>query len=452
MTQLYPYQREGIRWIDYFDGRILLADEMGLGKSIQALVWAHLRKRWPLIVVCPASLKWNWEREVRKHLNRPSEILRGRIPSRRRRWNRLTPIQIINYDILEGWVPSLKAIEPATIIVDECQRIKDSNALRSRMTIELCKDVPHVIALSGTPITNRPAEFFTVLRLLRPDLFRSWLDFGMRYCGATLTMRGWDFSGATNLAELHALLTRHVMVRRRKEDVLPQLPSKRRILVPLGIDNPNEYRRAEDDFIGWLRSQSPARAAKARHAQRMVQFGYLKRLAQRLKLPNALDWVDTFLESGRKLVAFCQQTDTIRQLQQRFPPPLSTMVDGSVAGRRRMQAVDRFQKIPNCRLFIGQTAAAGEGITLTASSDVAFIELGVTPGECVQAEDRIHRIGQTQQSTIYYLVARRTIEERLCAVIQRKQVILESVVDGVIDSYVQDLNLFDLLEREITKW
>ncbi len=446
MTKLYKYQKDGVRSLEQFNGRALLADEMGLGKTLQALYYMKRNKRSPVIVICPASLKYNWAREAAIHVNEHAEVLEGTKPPKKKVFKQ-NPFVIINYEILGPWLDYLIDLDPELVILDECQYVKNRRAKRTRYVKQLIKGVPHVLALSGTPLTNRPAELWTTLNMVRPDLFKSFMAFALKYCNARRNPWGWEYKGAKNLDQLHEILSGNCMVRRRKVDVLKDLPAKSRHVVPVPLDNRKEYDEAEDDLVAWLGKFSKQKANTAARAERLVRMGYLKRLAAELKMKAVTNWIDTFLEeTEEKLVVFAIHKKMIKELKERYPQ--SVVVTGSVTGKNRQRAVDKFQKNKQTRLFIGNLTAAGVGLTLTASSTVVFAELGWTPGEHTQGEDRIHRIGQQQPSTCYYIIGVDTIEERLCRIIQEKQTVLSATLDG--GTVNEELDIFDQLQREIT--
>lgn len=451
MTVPYPYQIEGVKRITTFKGRALLADDMGLGKTLQSLLYIRDNPTIrPVIVICPASLKWNWEREAAMHVQMRAEILEGIHPTEGE-IKYPHKMVIVNYDILWPWMEYLKGLKPKLIIIDECQALMNRSTKRTKAVRYLCKGVPHVIALSGTPLTNRPAELWPTLNIIRPDIFPSFYPFGMKYCGARRAPWGMEYKGATRLKELHSLLNTNLMIRRRKQDVLKELPEKIRSvsLCHLG-SNYHEYDKARREFINWLRSlDPPGNVRAAEKAERLVQIGHLKRLAGLLKLPLVLDWIDSFLrEQDGKLVLFAIHRRVIEKIQKRYRS-LCVKVDGSTIGKKRQEAVERFQKNPSVRLFIGNVKAAGTGINLTAASTVVFAEIGWTPGEHTQAEDRIHRIGQKNSANIYYLIAHDTIEENLLRIIQEKQGVLSSTLDG--SKQINNLDIYDRLTKEILR-
>lgn len=427
--ELFPFQKRGVAFLEAKDGRALIADEMGLGKTIQALAYLQLHPELrPAIIVVPASLKLNWEKEIHSWMSKPrTQILNGT--------NDNVPITgeiiIINYDILPYWLDVLKLIKPQVLITDECHYYKSNSANRTKAVKELGKSIPHVIALSGTPIVNRPIEIYNALSLIDKTVIPSFWNYVTRYCGARNNGYGWDFSGATNTQELHDRLIKTIMIRRKKSDVLTDLPDKIRDFLPMELDNQKDYYKAESDFIAFVKERKGAAAAnRASNAEALAEIEGLKQLAVQGKLKQAIDWIIDFLEVDGKLVVFATHKFVIDRLMETFPK-IAVKVDGSVTGEGRQKAVDDFQNNPDIRLFVGNIQAAGVGITLTAASNVAFLELPWTPGALVQAEDRCHRIGQKDSVTIHYLLATGTIEERIACLIDKKRKVLDKVLDGI---------------------
>jgi len=441
-----PYQSKAVHRIEHFNGRALLADEMGLGKTVEALLWVkeHPNRR-PVIIVCPASLKWMWKSFIHRVLKVRCEILYGTSPPKTGLTGKHSFL-IINYEILQYWTTELKKLKPKILIIDEVHYIKNYKAKRTQ-AIRRLKKIPYIIAISGTPLTNRPAELWNVLHLLRPDKFHDKLPFVIRYCNRKWTPWGWDISGASHLKELHRKLKSTMMIRRLKKDVLKELPDKTRHIIPLEIKR-EEYEEALNNFIKWLSKKSISKANRAMKAKSLTKMGYLKRLAAELKMKPVLSWIDDFLEeSDEKLVLFCIHKNIIRLLHNKYKG-ISTIVDGNVSGEKRKKAIHNFQKNKRIRIFIGNIKVAGVGITLTAASSLVFVEMDFVPGNHTQAEDRIHRIGQKNAVNIYYLIAKDTIEENLCKLIQKKQKILASTLDGKKKCSNQ-LNIFAKLEKEL---
>ena len=456
---LFTYQKKGVEFIEAHRGRALIADEMGLGKTAQALAWCqlHPRKR-PVVIVVPASLKLNWEREANMWMDKPKvTILSGRKPEE---ITGAPGILIINYDILAndfeeyekvtkgkdggpdlieiktrevpytGWVDFLRDLLPKVVIGDEIHYVKSSKAKRTKAFRKLVKGVRHLILLSGTPIVNRPIEIYNAIQMLSPTMFPNWWYFIHRYCDAKSTGFGMDTSRASNTEELHDKLVKTIMIRRLKSEVLKDLPPKLYSFLPIELNNRGEYREAEKNFIEFVKRRKGAAAAeRASNAEAVAQIEALKQLAVQGKMAGVLEWIRDVLENGEKLIVFAVHKFVIDRLMKEFKG-LAVKVDGSVTGKNRQLAVDKFQNEPQTRLFIGQMQAAGVGITLTAAYQLAFIEYPWTPGELAQASDRPHRIGQDNPVNIYYLLAEDTIEEEIAEMLDEKKTVLNAVLDG----------------------
>lgn len=426
--ELYPFQKEGVSFIESRDGRALIAHEMGLGKTAMALAYLQLHPELrPAVIIVPASLKLNWATEINMWMQSEQiHIISGKkcylLPNK--------SIFIVNYDIVSGWIEEFKKIKLQVIILDESHYCKNSKALRTKAVVKLCKIVKHIIALSGTPIINRPIEFYNTIKIIEPGLFPNRWKFAHEFCGTKHNGFGWDFNGATNTTKLHKLLTNTIMIRRKKEDVLKDLPAKTRTMIPIEIDNTNEYKIAEGNIIAWIRkNEGKEKAEKASQAETLVAFEKLKQLALDGKIKQCINWIENFLESDQKLVIFATHRKTIDLLMSHFGK-IALKLDGSTPSTERQEVVDIFQNDSNIKLFIGNVKAAGVGITLTAASNVCFLEFPWTPGEILQAEDRAHRIGQNNSVNIYFLIANNTIEEDIAEIISEKQKVLTAILDG----------------------
>lgn len=426
---LYPYQSEGVNFIESRKGRALIADEMGLGKTVQALAWLqlHPEHRRALIIV-PDCVKLNWEIESIRWMKKPKiEVLYGRTP-----YYVEGDILVINYDCIAAWVPYLISLNLKVLILDEVHSIKNNTAKRTKAVKKLGKGIPYVIGLSGTPIMNRPVEIYNAVSMIDPMLFPNYMSFVRRYCDAKSNGFGLDVNGASNTEELHRKLIQSIMIRRLKKDVLTDLPDKMYSFIPLSLTNEEDYRYAEKDFISFVQKTKGMQAARrASNAEALTLIETLKQLTVNGKLKEAISWIEEFLESGEKLVVFAVHTFVINAIMEAFPN-ISVKVDGSVTGGDKQKAVTMFQNDPRIKLFVGQVIAAGKGITLTAASRVAFLELPWTPGDLLQAEDRCHRIGQKENVMVYYLLARGTIEEKMAHLLDKKKKIMDSVLDGTV--------------------
>jgi SWI/SNF-related matrix-associated actin-dependent regulator 1 of chromatin subfamily A len=424
---LFPFQKQGVAFIDMKNGRALIADDMGLGKTCQAISWCvlHPEKR-PVLVVCPASLKLNWEREILKW----SKIKNIQILSGGKTKKITGEIVIINYDIVKAWLPELLKKKFQVLVLDEVHYIKASSAQRTKAVKKLGKDIPNIIALSGTPIENRPIEIYNVWKLLSPETCPNYFYFTKHFCNAHNNGFGMDISGSSNQLELNALLSRTIMLRRKKSDVLKDLPDKIRSFVPLELSNEKEYKSAENDFIAFIRKEKGLEAAqRASNAESFAKIEGLKQLAVKGKLKQVTEWIENFLKSDQKLVVFATHKFVIEELMNTFKD-VAVKLDGSVSQTQRQKAVDDFQTNEKIKLFVGNIQASGVGITLHASSNVAFVELPWSNSAVEQAIDRCHRIGQKFTVNVYFLMSKNTIEEKLMQLIDTKKIITDAVVDG----------------------
>lgn len=446
LTELRPFQKEGVRRIYQFRGRALLGDEMGLGKTIQALAWINkIPSHRPVVIVSPASMKYTWQAEASLHFGMHAEVLEGF----KKKKQKTVPgkIVIVNYEILSSWLDLLLDNDPRVIVLDEIHYIKNPDAQRTKAALRLVEDASSVLGLSGTPLTNKPVELWTTIQAIRPDLFKSFTKYAFRYCKPKYGPRGWEYNGSAHEQELHEILVDNMMIRRLKKDVYPELPSKQRKMVSMKLSSYVEYNHAEDDFLGWLRKISPARANRAQKSKWLVRIGYLLRLTARLKLKFTTEWIKEFLEvhPDKKLVCLTMHTPVIKHLKNVFPDIL--VINGSVSGKKREETKRRFQNVPRARLLVGNWKAAGVGITLTAAHSLAALDFPWTPGDLFQGEDRIHRIGQKEKCIIYYLTAINTIEEKLINLLRDKAHILDAILNGKRSS--EDLDIFGDLIRSL---
>ena len=455
----FTFQKKDVgRMTTEFGGRVLLAYDMGLGKTPVSLWWLWRNQiQGTRIIVCPNSVKYHWERTARNLLGWDTWICEGRKPPPHRAIGKGDHLFVINYEIFQYWIKWFHKLKPQALIIDECQRIKNKDAKCTKAVKALAqggpkknRPIPSILALSGTPLENRPIELFPVLNILMPQEFSSYTRFGTTYSRIERFRGRIVFKEAKNLPELNKVLRATVMIRRQKKDVLKDLPTKTRHVVPVDISSKREYDDAKEDLIGWLKKNGKAGAAKrASKAVQLAQIGYLKRLAASLKLKSVYGWVDEFLSAtDEKLLLFGIHRAILEPLRERYRS-MSCLVTGSTKKRKRQGQLDRFVEDKSKRILIGQIHACGTGVDglQHACSKGAFVELDWKPNTHNQAEDRLLRIGQLQSIDWYYLLAKGTIEEPLAEVLQKKQLILDKVLDGgkVADS----LDVFTQLKKEL---
>lgn len=432
-----PFQRGGIA---FGRGRagVLVGDDMGLGKTVQAIGMMNDEPVERVLILCPASLKLNWEREVDKWLNYwlPVTVIEGkgrRIPQGK-------AVVILNYDILKHY-EELREGEWDVLVCDEAQYLKNPEAKRTRYVLG---DVRHTgieakrrVFLSGTPLESRPVELWPVIHSLWPEVFPSYTKFILRYCAARKTPYGWDTRGASNLAELQGLLRTSGMVRRKKRDVLKDLPGKMVREVSFPPPNAKTKKLLEKQKAQWTAIQHEMKRLREAGAApddvlaaTQAARGKLQELARETsaaKMPMALEFLSDSCEQG-KVVVFAKHHVVLDEISKKFGDQ-AVRVDGKVSGERRQEAVDRFQTDPECRLFIGQIEAAGVGLTLTAASHVVFIEYDWRPGKIMQAEDRCDRIGQKSLVIVSRLVLEGSLDQIQLASLGRKEKTLAATLD-----------------------
>jgi len=428
---------------------------MGLGKTVQAIAWAQLNinKSLPIIVVCTATGKYFWRNMFMEWTDiNKIRVLNGQTPRNILAGN----VFILNFGIVSYWVKELIKLNARTLIVDESHYIKNSTPLRSKAVAKLSADIEYVIELSGTPIENKTSEIYNQIKIARPLLFPNKWTFLHTYCDPKNNGFGWEFNGLTNGEELFKILTENVMIRRKKEDVLSELPEKIFITIPLDIDNRKEYNTAFDDFVNYIRNsvekelKEQLTSFMEKYEIETIDFGSrqlerikdekeskineltkleaLKQICVRGKLKSVITWIDEFLEKGDKLVVFCEHLFVIDELMAKYGK-IAVKIDGSVANNKRDGIVKVFQTNPKIRLFIGNSAAQ-EQVTLTRACTLVHVEYPWTPGKFKQRCDRVHRISQTRGVIIYSLVAVNTVEEKIIEILNKKMKILDAVLDG----------------------
>jgi hypothetical protein len=421
--------------------RTFLSDEPGLGKTVQALATLEAAGAYPALVVAPASLRLNWLREAQRWLPHRTRAGLGGGDAVRGQ-----DIAVASYEIAHTLVAETVATPPRALVLDESHFCKNPAARRTQAVTEIAAALPGdavVLLLSGTPVLNRPEELAPQLKILgRLEETGGARRFARVYA------RGQE------LDTLNRRLRRTCFVRRRKADVLRHLPAKQRVVVPVAIANGGEYRAAQADVAQWVRAQAEAderfaqeiagldddaRAAairergreaeqRARRAQALVRITQLALIAARGKLEGAKEWIANFVETGEKLVVFTRHREVGDALLEAFPG--AACATGRLDADARAAEVERFQTEDACRLIVCSLDAAGVGLTMTAASNVAFVELAWTPAAHDQAEDRVHRIGQQEAVTAWYLLAADTIDERIAAVIDRKRELVRAATDG----------------------
>jgi len=441
---LMPYQRAGVAYASSV-GRCLIADQMGLGKTVEAIATLEAKDAFPAVVVCPASLKENWRREFAKWLpHRTVNVVSGKTDIV------ACDVNVVNYDILYKFVEPIQHLGPNGLILDESHYVKNATSKRTKAAKEIASSIGNsgaVLLLSGTPVMNRPSELVSQLEIMGMlSRFGGKWAFLKRYAAAHHNGFGWDTGGASNLIELNTKLRQNCYIRRTKDEVLQELPDKVRNVVHLDASGPGfrEYRNAENDLVSFLMANGYKAKDSSEH---LARTQVLKRLAALAKMDAVEEWIDSFLEScDRKLVVFAHNVDIVDHLSDKYG---GLRVSGRDSLEERQHAVDAFQNNPKARVIILNLQAGGVGITLTAGSDVVFVQMGWTPGEHDQAEDRCHRIGQKNNVQAWYLLAADTIDEDIYDLVDTKRKVVDAVTEG--DEVEQQSVVKDLMKRLLAK-
>lgn len=453
--QPYPYQLKGIaRGLQL--KRFMNCDEPGLGKTLQSIATINLADAFPCLVICPSSLKINWQREWEKFTDKKAMILTDKV---RDTWTffyqtGMHQVFIVNYESLkkyfvqrikkaEGW--TLRDVEFRnsiqlfkSVIIDESHRCKSASTQQAKFCKGICTGKEWVIELTGTPVVNRPKDLIPQLAILnRMEDFGGYKSFVNRYCSGQRE--------ASNLKELNYNLWRNCMFRREKSLVLTDLPDKIRQVNTCEITNRKEYMDAERDLIMYLQKYKDAddeKIAKAMRGEVMVRINILRQISARGKVRDVIEFVKDFRENGKKIILFCSLHEVVDQLMYYFPTAVS--VTGRDSQDEKQRAIDAFQNNPKADIIICSIKAAGVGLTLTASSNVAFVEFPWTYADCCQCEDRAHRIGQKDSVTCYYFLGRRTIDEKVYRIIQEKKNIANAVTGSTEEI---EENIVDMVAR-----
>ena len=431
---LYPHQIEGIAFL-LGRRRALLADDMGLGKTRQSvLAMVEAEAEGPYLVICPASVKRNWSREIQLVLPTAEPAIVGPAPLPP---NGFQDWVIINYEILGKHLEALLAFEWKGVVFDEAHYLKNHRSQRSRNAAKLVQAIQHepiVHALTGTPMTNRPRDLFPLLRLMNHPLGKSFLSFAKRYCDAYQGDFGLVADGASNIEELTVQL-HGVMLRRTKNEVL-DLPPKVRTwldieLHPYAIQH---FNNAVREFLTKFDAPESIDTVEdePENSERRRAVGRLTTARRKLafaKCRHTIKFVENALEQGEKVILFTTFLNTLERFHKHFGDR-AVFVFGEIPAEERQNRVDQFQNDESVRLFIANMHVAGVGINLTAGRQVVFNDLDWVPANHWQAEDRAYRIGQTGTVNVTYMIARGTVDEFVKTVLETKAALMDSLVEG----------------------
>ena len=447
----YPYQRDGILF-GLQKKRLIIGDEPGLGKTLQSIGIADCANAYPCLVICPASLKINWKREFEKFTDKKALVLDN---STRTTWPYLLQmgmyqVAIVNYESLRKYFvwdiraygtfrlkdvvfcPEIRRFR--SVIIDESHRVKDPSAQQTIFAKGITTGKPYIVLLSGTPVVNRPHDLVSQLSIME-----RLSEFG----GKSKFLADYGDKDS-DLSELSKQLYERCMIRREKKSVLTDLPDKTRVDLYVDISNREEYDVAENDLRRYLEEYTECTDAEIRRKMRMkalAKFMTLRSLSAKGKVKQAVDFINTHLANDKPLVVFCSYHEIVDALKKQFPKAVT--ITGRDSLVEKQAAVDSFQA-GHSKLAICSIKAAGVGLTLTASSSVAFIEFPWTYADCCQCEDRCHRIGQKENVTCYYLLGEHTIDHKLYQIIHEKKSIANQIL-GTDDDVPTDQLYFEEL-------
>ncbi|XP_035487028.2 DNA annealing helicase and endonuclease ZRANB3 isoform X2 [Scophthalmus maximus] len=445
LQRLMPFQREGVEFALSRDGRCMIADEMGLGKTVQAIAVAcAFRREWPLLVVVPSSLKYPWIEELERWI---PELQPGDINLVENKSHTMgissSKVTVLGYGLLttdsRALVEALTRQRFDMVVVDESHYLKSRNAARTKILVPLIQSAKRLILLTGTPALGRPEELFMQIDALYPKSFGTWTDFAKKFCNAQYRFFGrrrqWDCRGASNLAELHQRLSR-IMIRRLKAEVLTQLPPKIRQRIP--FDLPKEAaKEASASFARWERLMKGLDSGVVTTDNPFTEvMGLVTQMYKQTAIAKAgavKDYIKMMLEAEQlKFLVFAHHLTMLQACTEAVIEAKVgyIRIDGSVPSSERIQLVNKFQSDPETRVAVLSIQAAGQGLTLTAASHVVFAELYWNPGHIKQAEDRAHRIGQTSSVNVHYLIAKGTFDTVMWSMINRKETVTGTTLNG----------------------
>lgn len=430
--------------------KFILADDMGLAKTGSSVIASLESGAKKILIICPASLKINWKREIEIYSDRRVLIVEGT------KWGSTFDYYIINYDILKNYHSIEKEQREFSlllnekfdlVIVDEAHNISNTTAQRTKLVNDLLSEIPKIWLLTGTPMTSRPINYFNLLELVDSSVAMNWQHYVKRYCGGyQFKVNGrkiWNTGGATHLDELRER-TKDIVLRRLKTEVL-DLPDK--IVTPIYLDLENLvfYDNEFENFIK-ISEEEKNKDSLSVSLNRLMK---LRQIISYEKIEYTCELIDKFIEQDKKVIVFTSFTNTLDTIHEKYKKN-SVVLDGRMSKEKRQQSIDRFQNDDKIKVFIGNIIAAGVGITLTAAEGVIMNDLSFVPAHHAQAEDRAMRIGQKNSVLVYYPIFENTIEMNVYNILARKKNIIDTVMgdNEVEESFTKEL-LSSILKKPL---
>jgi SWI/SNF-related matrix-associated actin-dependent regulator 1 of chromatin subfamily A len=419
------HQKEAIQKL-LENKKFILADDMGLGKTTSTIIGALESGSKKILIICPATLKINWKREIENYSDRPIFIAESK------NFSTEHDFVIANYDIIKNFHDPKNKEESLIlnskfdlVIVDEAHYIKNATAQRTKLINDLVKNTERLWLLTGTPMTSRPMDYFNLLSLVDSPVSKNWMAYAIRYCAGYQFKVGnrkvWNITGASNLEELRER-TSGTILRRLKENVL-DLPDK--IITPVYLKLKSKaYEDVMGEYYDWY-DKNPEESKSL-----TVQFSKLTKVRQIIaeeKIQQTIEIAENIVEQGKKVIIFCNFTDSLNKIVEHFGKT-AVKLDGSMSQHERQYSVDQFQENEKIKVFVGNIKAAGTGITLTAGEAAIFNDLSFLPSDHAQAEDRSYRYGQKNNVLVYYPIFENTIEGIIYDILNNKKQVIATVM------------------------
>lgn len=465
--KLYQHQKEGIKFLLSRNGCIL-ADDMGLGKSMQSIIAALESGAKKILVVCPSSAKINWKREINVFCKQAT-IVDGKV------WDE-SMFTIINFEILKNFHTLVEGRKQLTeeqmaavnrtlanakfdlAIVDEAHGLKNNDSIRGKIIAELSvkHNIPKVWLLTGTPVANRPMDYFNLLKIIKSPLTENWKHYAVRYCAGKQffkTLKNgsrkqiWITDGASNLEEL-ASKTKNIILRRMKTDVV-DMPDK--VITPMYYEldkkGRKEYEQLWEDYL----EKRISEGKKVGNLQKdLVELVLLRQFIAAQAIPYTIEMAESAVEMGRKVIIFTNFNEEQEILARHFGK-IAVRHNGSMSTTAKQKSVDDFQNNPKIKVFIGNEKSAGVAITLTEATVVIFNSFDWVTGNNEQAEDRAYRIGQKNDVNIYYQLFIDTISTRMWEVLKNKKDVIDVILNGKVTNKEEETEILmdKLLSNEL---
>jgi len=419
------HQKEAIQKL-VENKKFILADDMGLGKTTSTIIAALEAGAKKILIICPATLKINWKREIENYSDRSTYIAEGK------NFSTEHDFVIINYDIIKNFHDPKKKDDSQIlradfdlVIIDEAHYIKNAQAQRTKLINDLVKKVDRLWLLTGTPMTSRPIDYYNLLSLIDSPVAKNWMAYVIRYCQGYQFKVGprkvWNVMGASNLEELRDR-TLGLTLRRLKEDVL-DLPDK--IITPVYLRSKSKlYEEVMGDYYNWY-EKNPEESKSL-----TVQFTKLTKVRQIIadeKIAQTIELAENIIEQDKKVIIFCNFTDSLNKICEHFGKS-AVKLDGSMSKGERQLSVDQFQDNEKVKVFVGNIKAAGVGLTLTAAEAVIMNDLSFLPSDHSQAEDRAYRYGQKNNVLVYYPIFENTIEGIIYDILANKKQVISTIL------------------------